>query len=192
MHGSVLPIRSGIPGGRSHSRLDIFDRFFIKLCGPEHGSDLLASVFFALGTLAMMGRNMRTVNPPGDSCMSLAVNPFAKEITRPSSLLSPDHLLVWVNMIPDALLCESLSKMRFFTDHFIIGLMSLQSFAKSKSKRFAALGASPDSIDFFLSSLASLLRWEAAIAARFFIIAKLREFLVFLVLRIAASLQPGV
>jgi hypothetical protein len=119
-----------------------------------------------------MGRNMKIVNPPGDSWMSFAAKPFAKKLSNSLPLIFPDHRLVLVNIAPDAL-CECLSATRSFTNLFILGLLSLQSFAESRSKSFAASGASRDSMDFFLSSLASLLRWEAVIAVRFFIMTEL-------------------
>ncbi len=60
--------------------------------------------------------------------------------------------------------------MRSFRNGFILGSESPHSFADSKSKSFAASGARRDSIDLFLSSLASLFRWDAVMAVRFLII----------------------
>jgi hypothetical protein len=107
----------------------------------------------------MIGQNIKIVNPPGDSWMSLAANPFAKKASSPLLLISPDYFLVWVSIIPKALY-GSLSEMRSLTKGFILGLDLLQSLAKSRLKSFAASGVRRDSIDFFLSSFVSLFRWE--------------------------------
>jgi hypothetical protein len=76
---------------------------------------------------------MKMVKPPGDYWMSLVVNPFAKKVSSPLSMILPYHFLVQVIMIPNAH-CESLPEIKSFTNEFILGSELFQSLAESNQR----------------------------------------------------------